>query len=698
MTMTDAADEMWELLNALCERRLTPAQAARLESLVLQDPEARWQYLTYLNLHGNLYWDAAGGLAIKRLETDQAETRPIPAAAAAHRNGKRFAGWASLAGLAVVLAIGLVWWRIAPPPQLGPRELANHPVDPSPAAVPRAAVHGQRAPVKLRLQDAASQTPEESPDESVASTGDVKVTPLADPNLPSSVQHPVALINQEIRQGWEAANITPSERADDAAWLRRVSVDLAGHIPSAADVKTFLADRSPDKRERLIDRLLDDPQYARHLTTQWMNLLVGRSSPPQVNRPSLQKFLRTSFAANRGWDAIVTDLVAAEGRSDENGAANFLIAHLNNQAVPATAVTARLFLGVQVQCTQCHNHPSEVARASGRWSHQTDFWEFNSFFHQTKSQWLIERNPATGEVKSQVMELVSQPLGGPTYYETPNGLMKAVYPRYHDRKIDADPDFNRRRELARLMVEVDGDQLAAAFVNRAWQHFFGHGFTPQIDDLGPHNQPSHPELLRGLSAAFRQSGYDIKQLTRWICLSEPYQLSSRFHDGNKIDDPDRGETPLFSHVYPQPMSVEQLYDSFLMATKAHQHQAGDWTAAEAQRQAWLSQFIISFQTEENDEANTFEGTVTQALTLMNGPLMEKALETSSGTYLGEVLRAPGGETEKIEQLCLATLSRKPSSKELAAMHKLLRKSSAGVEGYQDLFWALLNSNEFAATY
>src|SRR5690242_19509050 len=125
------------------------------------------------------------------------------------------------------------------------------------------------------------------------------------------------------------------------------------------------------------------------------------------------------------------------------------------------------------------------------------------------------------------------------------------------------------------------------------------------------------------------------------------------------------------------MTVEQLYDSFLVATKAHQHGAADWTAAETQRQAWLQQFVVSFQTDENDEANTFDGTVTQALTLMNGPLIEKALEPGSGTYLGEVLRAPGGEHEKIEQLCLAALSRKPSSKELSAMHKLLKKSSAG---------------------
>jgi hypothetical protein len=248
------------------------------------------------------------------------------------------------------------------------------------------------------------------------------------------------------------------------------------------------------------------------------------------------------------------------------------------------------------------------------------------------------------------------------------------------------------------MTEDDGLQLAKAFVNRTWERFFGFGFTRPIDDMGPHNLPSHPELLADLANEFRQSGYDVKQLARWICLSDAYQLSSRLTDGNRIDDPERGETPLFSRVYPRPMSVEQLYDSFLVATKAHQSGVADWTEAEAQRQEWLSQFIVSFGTEENDEANTFEGTVTQALTLMNGPLIDKALEPSPGTYLGEVLRQPGSETEKIEQLCLAALSRKPTSRELPAMQKLVRKSPTGVEGYQDLFWALLNSNEFSATY
>lgn len=689
--MSDFRDELWPLLNALCEHRLTPAEGARLEQIVLSSPEARRQYVDYLNLHGSLYWDAVGGLAL----IPAGEIATNAPAAVSPRRTRRWLIGAVASGLAAMLLVGVVWRTAFTPPDGKPVEVVVNPADntdPDPSAHTLPSVR-PREPVRLNPRDAGAQPIADHKPEipGVAPERDELPTLTLDPKLPVDVQRPVALINHRIESAWSAAEVSPSDRADDAAWLRRVYLDLTGRIPTAGDVQSFLADRRADKRAKIVDRLLDSPEYSRNLTTQWTNLLVGRVSAEQVDRNALQKFLRTSFAQNRGWDDIVSDLVAAEGRADENGAANFLIAHLNNQAVPATAITARLFLGEQVQCTQCHKHPFGDGV-------QTDFWELNSFFHQTEAVTVIDRDPKTGEIKSSVAKLVSQPTGGPTFYEAPNGLMKAVYPRYHGREISAEPDVNRRQELARLMIEDDGLKLAKSFVNRTWQRFFGFGFTRPVDDLGPHNPPSHPALLADLAREFRQSNYDVKQLTRWICLSDAYQLSSRMTDGNRGDDPERGETPLFSRVYPRPLSAEQLYDSFLVATKAHQSGAADWTAAESQRQAWLAQFIVSFNTEENDEANTFDGTVAQALTLMNGPLIAKALEPTAGTYLGQIIRQPATDTQKIEQLCLAALSRKPNSRELAAMHKLVRKSPTESEGYQDLFWALLNSNEFSATY
>ncbi|MFM8218845.1 MAG: DUF1549 domain-containing protein, partial [Planctomycetaceae bacterium] len=165
----------------------------------------------------------------------------------------------------------------------------------------------------------------------------------------------IDFINQQVRKGWSENGMVPSAVADDAEWVRRVHLDIVGHIPDLDTVEAFLADKSADKRAKLIDKLLEDPGYVRQMTTIWTNLLIGRATPQNISRPALQKFLRTSFGKNRGWDKIVVDLLTAEGHFEENGATNFLLSHLNEGAVPATAISARLFLGIQVQCTQCHN-------------------------------------------------------------------------------------------------------------------------------------------------------------------------------------------------------------------------------------------------------------------------------------------------------------------------------------------------------
>jgi hypothetical protein len=516
---------------------------------------------------------------------------------------------------------------------------------------------------------------------------------LAQSPVPVNLEHPVSLINDAIRAGWDETGIQPAARSDDAEWMRRICLDLIGRVPTVGEAERFLADRSESKRESLIDQLLDDTAYARNFTTKWTNLLIGRSSNPLVNRESLQKFLRMNFAANRPWNEIVSDLISAEGNNSENGATNFLIAQLNNDATPATAVVSRLFLGRQVQCNQCHNNPFDESK-------QVAFWEMNSFFQQTTSVPRQHRDSQTGRVLDSFTDLVTRDAGGPTYFETQTGLMRVAYPRFNDQAIDPSADTNRRNELARLMTYGDQPQLAAAFVNRMWDHFFGAGFTRDVDDLGPHQPTSHPELLAALSQQFIRSGYDVKQLVRWICRSEPYQLSSEFSESNQNDDPSFGELPSFSRMYVKSMTAEQTYDSFLTATKAHQVGAVDWTTAERNRQQWLQQFVVSYKTDENDEAMPFDGTIGNALSLMNGPLIEKALDVSTGSFLGEVIRQKSSENEKIRVLCLAALSRPPAPSELASLRKQIQRSGHGQnpEAYQDLFWALLNSNEFALVH
>lgn len=495
-------------------------------------------------------------------------------------------------------------------------------------------------------------------------------------------------INQQIRQGWVENYATPSAPADDGEWLRRVSLDIVGKIPDLKTAEAFLADTSTVKRTKLIESLLEDPAYARNFTTIWTNLLIGRVTPRDINRPALQKFLRESFGRNRGWNAIVTDLLTAEGPNNTNGATNFLLAHLNDGAVPATAISSRLFLGTQVQCTQCHNHPFNPALK------QNAFWEFNSFFKQVRSQRVQKYNEKSGRNEVEYLELTARDFEGPVFFERRNGLMEVAYPKFNDVEVSPDATLDRRHELAKLITTGQHTQLADAMVNRMWGHFFGYGFTRPVDEMGPPNSPSHPALLERLSIEFVKSGYDLKRLIGWICNSEAYNLTSRFNAHNEKDNPAAGEMPVFSHLYLKSMQAEQLYDSLIVATGAHNAAGGDWEKAESRRQEWMQQFVRAFGTDENDESSTFDGTIPQALMLMNGELMKAALEGARGSVLHSIMYDKTSPSDKVRQLYLAALSRAPSAKEVQTANRILKHAASPLEAYQDLYWALLNSNEF----
>jgi hypothetical protein len=503
----------------------------------------------------------------------------------------------------------------------------------------------------------------------------------------------IAYINDQLKLSWSTAAMSPSAKADDAEWLRRLNLDLLGHIPSTGEFEKFVSNRSPAKRAAEIDRLLDSPAFARNFAAIWTNLLVGRVPRDEVNRPALATFLRQKFGYNRPWQEIVFDLVAAEGRTDQNGAANFLVAHLNGGAIPATGITSRLFLGAQLQCAQCHNHPFSNSK-------QEQFWAFNSFFQQAVVVRVPKYDAKTGRMSVAGIELATKDINEPRYYETRNGLMKVAYPAFGSTKIDTTQVTNRRRELARLMTSSEDSSLAPAFVNRMWAHFHGRSFTPVVDDMGSHVAPSHPQLLDRLSEEFVRSGYDIKQLIRWICNSEGYQLTSRFGENNSKDDPETGEPPLFTHMYVKPMSPEQLYDSLVVATQGQLAGGPTLDQSDKTRDAWLRQFVVSFETEENDETSTLNGSITQSLLMMNGDLVQGATEVQAGTWLHKLLVSKTTETERIQALFASALSRPATAKELSMVKKLLKSGTvhgknASIEhAYQDIYWALLNSNEF----
>ncbi len=614
--------------------------------------------------------------------------------------------------LALVAGYSLArWWRPHAPdqnvvqqPQTAPaadiaREDAARPPIEAPVL----------APVKEETPVIVASPPRPKPEvivnsPSVAPTPPVVKAENVTPERPSqaagstrSDEEILAEINALVRVRWATEGVKPATLATDAEWCRRVYLDIVGRVPTLGETNRYLAERGQQKRSRLVERLLDSDtgveEYARNWTNIWTALLIGRSSQPGslANREGMQQYLRRALLRNKPYDEFVAELVSADGANTPgaegfNGAVNFVLDNLQENAVPATAKTARLFLGMQVQCTQCHNHPFND------WK-QSQFWDLNSFFRQAKAE--TNRGMPGSPARLTDVDFAGD---GEIYWEMRNGLMKTSYPVFVDGTAIASSGaiekVNRRDELARLITRAP--EMPRALVNRLWSHFLGYGFTRPVDDMGPHNVPSHPELLELLANEFSVHGHDLKRLIRWIALSEVYSLSSRvpaitLKEGK--DDPIAGTPPLFSYFYVRQMRAEELYESLLTFTGKR----GTGTFEEQQRakNQWLEQFTGNYATEENDEYTTFNGSITQTLMMFNGDLMRDASRVDRSTFLRSVAVSDDKPNVKIGQVFLAALGRKPSAGELQMAHQLwLDRKQDGNAALQDIWWAVLNSNEF----
>lgn len=530
-------------------------------------------------------------------------------------------------------------------------------------------------------------------------------TSSVEPALPH--QPRVDKINQMIEQVWADYELTPSPEATDNEWCRRVYLDLIGRIPNVDELREFVEDKSPGKKAALVEKLLYDDEYteefARNWTTIWTNLLIGRTGGTNnnslISRAGMQKYLRDSFARGKPYDRMVHELISATGTTtpgseDFNGATNFLIDKVNDEnGAQATAQTSKLFLGLQVQCTQCHNHPFND------WKQQK-YWEMNAFFRQARAfRPDMTMGPNAGAT------LADQDFRGENgdiekaalFYELRNGLLKVAYPVFVDgTEVDSSGYVNvtnRREKLADLVI--GSEYFTKVIANRTWAHFLGYGFTKPVDDLGPHNIPSNEELLNYLAQEFASSSYDLRQLMTWIVLSKPYSLSSKRTASNKKDDPMLGESPKFTHFYLRQMRAEELYESLQTATQAGQS-SGSYEQQEQMKNRWLQQFSTAFGTDEGDETTTFNGTIPQVLMMFNGDMIKSATDTKRGTLINTLLSDDKlNDKERIEYLFEAGLARKPTREEIKLANSLLAaRNGDKAEALKDVWWVILNSNEF----
>ncbi len=521
---------------------------------------------------------------------------------------------------------------------------------------------------------------------------------------PMSEQDILTSITRELSKQWKEQGVTPSEFASDLKWVRRVYLRLIGRVPTTNELTPFFDGNSdPDKRETLVNRLLFSSQYSeeylQHWTNLWTNTLIGRhggTGKDKANRAGLAKYIYASLQANKPYNQIVRELLAATGDSDPdsdrfNGAVNFLLASVNgDDTTLATARTTSIFLGQKLQCAQCHNHPSsDIA--------QNQFWEMDAYFSQLHTSPVRKDEQFGFSLSNKDFQGVETPGGDAgNYFEQSNGVARLAFPTFlghpEPSASGAVDNFDRRSRLAALVS--NSPLLERTLVNRMWSHFFGYGFTSDVDDMGPHVQVSHPQLLESLANQTRANKYNLKSVLKWLALSDPFLRSSIYSPSNGIDSPELGDQPLFSRYYSRQLEPEEVYQS-LLALSGTLRTPDSFGQQQLAQRSWLGQFTRQRETDEAGEISSFKGDIQQSLILMNGELMKKATKLESHTVLGKIVASANLTQVKVQQLFMAALARHPSKEELTKIKQLSLQAQADEQQFlQDIWWALLNSSEF----
>ncbi|GIW99693.1 MAG: hypothetical protein KatS3mg111_3026 [Pirellulaceae bacterium] len=468
------------------------------------------------------------------------------------------------------------------------------------------------------------------------------------------------LIADHLQQiGW-----APAGPCSDAEFMRRACLDLTGRPPSASEVADFLADQHPAKRERLVDRLVDSPEHAEHLAAVWTDYLIPEADTPLrvTGRAGLQRWLHERFAGNLRYDRLVADLLTASGPIETGPTAFFLA--LETQPEKIAARTSRVFLGVQLDCAECHDHPFS------HWT-QRDFWGLAAYFAQ-----IANGQPGMGMGGGELIEL-SQ---GEVRLQ---GTDEVVFPKpLLDVGTSGLPTGTRRQQLTLWLCAPENPLLARTAVNRVWALLFGRGLVEPLDDIRSYEQASHPQLLQELTDYFVASEYDLRNLLRALAKTELYRRSHRHPSGS---------APVESYaVMPiKPLSRRQMAASLLQVGR-------QIPAADSEQIAlWADRLGVL----RGDASEAKLGIVT-ALVTLHGPDVD-LLSREHRSPLLIALTAPHMDLpQQLRWLFLATLNRPPSVEEMQllvseAMQQAEHGEEAADQWLSDLLWALLNSTEFA---
>jgi hypothetical protein len=492
----------------------------------------------------------------------------------------------------------------------------------------------------------------------------------------------VRRIDEIIAARLKAEGIEPAGRSSDAEFLRRASLDLTGAIPRVAEVRDFLADEQLDKRARVIDRLLASPAHATHLANTFRHIMLpsGMDIERINNVVGVQNWLRQRFVDNVRYDNLVSELLVATAGDDAGPALYYTSLDVAPEKLAGS--TARIFLGLQIECAECHDHPFDS------WK-QTDFWGYAAFFARL-------RQPDATQPGMQMAALVDLNEGEVQHPKTG----ETIAPQYPSGGAPAKDELGtRRQQLAIWMASRDNPYLPRAAVNRGWSFLFGRGIVEPVDDLGPQNPPSHPELMDELTQYFIASGFDLKELFRTLANTETYQRTSQWVGASGSEEkPPPSE--LYACMAVKTLSADQLYDSVNRVLNRRGQGMMPGTNIQSplldpQRQAFIAKMQVAGRSPLEYQAG-----VLQALTLLNGADLAEATDPQRSKLLG-ALEAPFlGDDDRLQALFLASLSRPATEDELELCRKQLasRSESDRPKAWGDILWALMNSAEFALNH
>ena len=539
-------------------------------------------------------------------------------------------------------------------------------------------------------EDAGKESNRDAPDRDRAGT-------------PWEDQQIVALINRRLQESWDNAGVEPALPVSREAWFRRLVLRTLGRNPTTDEIQQLSDIESWDHPTQLLDHIFESDEYlhglASHWGKLWARLLVGEpdlgaGGQPSAEAQGLERYLVRALSQGRPFDEVVSEMLTVVGSNDPNAsnfnpAANFLIACMDDQAQAITSKTSQVFLGKRLQCAKCHPHPfSDLA--------QVDFWQMNAFFQQvrvrrdprTKTHSVVDRDfPGQGKKPSWNDAEV--------FYEDPNGIVRAAYPVFIDGTAISRSGrvavANRRAELARILTQ--SPDFAAAVVNRVWASCFGYGFTNPVDDMGPHNSPSHPELLAELAEQFVSHRYDIPRLIRWLVCSDAFHLSSTSSIAASLDNPPSGSKPLFSRYYTRQTESEPVFASMLAMIGESKSLRN--AQVDSNSQKWLGQFQTDPDRDVGDGNVLVQRRYLRQLEAFRGRAMRRALAADQTSLLRRVADSDMKYTDQVRHVFWASLSRDPTRREAVAAKRLLSANDGDRAGtLQDMWWALVNSHEY----